>query len=85
METRNLIIKESTFSDCELFAKWEADPSVSEHFTMDDDRDYEYVIREYIDCDNKGKFLQMTLFLKPDETPIGRLVISNILTRIFVR
>lgn len=78
METRNLMIKESTFSDCELFAKWEKDPSVSEHFTMDDDRDYEHIIREYIDCDRKGKFLQMTLFLKPDDTPIGRLVISNI-------
>lgn len=78
METKNLIIKESTFSDCQLFANWESDPLVSEFFTIDDDRDYESVVKEYIDCDRKDKFLQMTIFLKPQEEPIGRLVISNI-------
>ena len=78
METKNLIIRDSIFSDCQLFAEWEADPEVSEFFTIDDDRDYESVVKEYIDCDRQDKFLQMTLTLKPNEGPIGRLVISNI-------
>ena len=58
METKNLIIRDSIFSDCQLFAEWEADPEVSEFFTIDDDRDYESVVKEYIDCDRQDKFLQ---------------------------
>ena len=78
METKNLIIRESVFSDCQIFTEWESSSQVSEFFTIDDDRDYESVVKEYIDCDRKDKFLQMTITLKPDQTPIGRLVISNI-------
>ncbi len=78
METKNLIIRESIFSDCQFFADWESNPVVSDFFTIDDDRDYESVVKEYIDCDRQDKFLQMTLTLKPSEGPIGRLVISNI-------
>ena len=61
-----------------MFAEWESNPVVSQYFTIDDDRDYEAVVKEYIDCDSQDKFLQMTITLKPDEKPIGRLVISNI-------
>ena len=78
METKNLIIRDSIFSDCQLFTEWETSPEVADFFTMDDDRDYESVVKEYIDCDRKDAFLQMTLTLKPNEGPIGRLVISNI-------
>ena len=78
METRNLIIRDSVFSDCMLFTEWETKPEVSDYFNIDDYRDYESVVKEYIDCDKKDKFLQMTLLLKPEATPIGRLVISNI-------
>lgn len=78
METKNLVIRDSTFADCKLFAEWESKQDVTEFFTMDDDRDYEYVVREYVDCDQKNQFLQMTILLKPREIPIGRLVISNI-------
>ena len=78
METKNLIIRDSIFSDCQLFTEWESNPDVADYFTIDDDRDYESVVKEYLDCDRKDKFLQMTLTLKPYEGPIGRLVISNI-------
>ena len=78
METKNLVIRDSVFEDCKIFAEWESTPEVNKYFTMDDDRDYEYVVREYVDCDRKDKFRQMTILLKPDEKPIGRLVISNI-------
>ena len=78
METKNLIIRDSIFSDCQLFTEWETNVDVADCFAMDYDRDYEEVVKEHLDCDQKDTFLQMTITLKPNEGPIGRLVISNI-------
>ena len=50
METKNLDIRESTFDDCILFAKWEQDPAVTEFFTIDEGRSYEDVVTEYVLC-----------------------------------
>ena len=38
MESKNIIIRESVFEDCELFYKWENDPAVEEFFTFDKPR-----------------------------------------------
>ena len=80
LESMNLIVRESTFEDCSVFAKWETDPDVTEDFTIDEDRDYEEVVTEFIRYNMDPAKLQFTILLKPDERPIGRIYISNINT-----
>ena len=92
METNRLIIRESTFADCSFFAEWEVRPEVNEFFTIDDDRDYEQIVTEFIERKNDPTQLQFTICLKPEGKPIGRIYISNInhhydsldITRIYI-
>ena len=48
METKNLIIRESTFDDCSYFADWESDIAVTEFFSIDESRNYEEVVTVFI-------------------------------------
>ncbi|MCQ2551071.1 MAG: GNAT family N-acetyltransferase [Clostridia bacterium] len=92
MESRNLIIRETTFDDCKYFANWEVNPDVTEFFTMDDDRNYEEIVTEFIKDSQDETKLCFTITLKPDMEPIGRVVISGInshydsldITRIYI-
>lgn len=92
METKNLIIRESSFEDCELFAKWEKDPAVTAFFTIDDDRGLEQVVTEFVVGGLDPSVLQFTIALKPEGKPIGRIYISRIdrkhdsldITRIYI-
>ena len=92
METKNLIIRETVFSDCEIFAKWETLKAVTEFFTIDEGRNYEEVVREFVERSNEKDKLQYTICLKPEGRPIGRVYISRIdphsdsmdITRIYI-
>ena len=91
MESKNIIIRPTVFSDCELFAKWESDPNVSEFFSMNSDRDYEEIVTEFVTRSDYVTKLQYTICSK-EETPIGRIYISRIdeesdsldITRIYI-
>lgn len=91
MESKNLVIRPTIFSDCELFAKWESDFSVTEFFSMNSDRDYEEIVTEFINRSNDKTKLQYTICFKDGE-PIGRIYISRIddeddsldITRIYI-
>lgn len=92
MESRNLFIRETTFDDCKYFAEWEKQDVVTEFFTIDEDRDYEDIVTEFINSqDDKSKAF-FTITLKPDNKPIGRIIVSNInehydsldITRIYI-
>ena len=48
MESKNLIIRETVFDDCKYFAEWEKLPEVTEFFTIDEGRDYEQVVTEFV-------------------------------------
>lgn len=78
LETKNLIIKESVFADCSKFAEWESNPDVSKFFTIDEERNYEEVVTEYVRYNLDPTKLQFTIYLKEDGRPIGRVYLSNI-------
>ena len=92
MESKHLVLRNTVFSDCEQFAEWEAQKSVNQFFTMDDDRDYEEIVRDFILSSQDRTKEMFTILLKPDEVPIGRIILSRIdkeedsldLTRIYI-
>ena len=92
VETERIFLRESTFDDCEYFAKWEQMDSVTEFFTINKDRDYEEVVTEFICRQDDDDKLQLTICRKNDEKPIGRIYIRNIdnhydsldITRIYI-
>lgn len=92
METRNLFIRDTQFKDCEYFSLWEKNKDVTEFFSIGEDRDYEEVTREYIERSLDKTKIQLTIFLKETNEPIGRIYISLIdyasdscdITRIYI-
>ena len=78
LETKNLIIRESEFKDCEFFAEWERSPEITKYLSYDSDRDYETVVKEFVlDGENK-EMLQFTIVAKSDEKPIGRIHVTRV-------
>lgn len=95
MESKNLLIRPTTFEDCSLFAVWEKTPEVTEFFSMDDGRDYEEVVREFVTREFDETKLQFTILLKNyqgEDEVIGRIYISRLdrhedsldITRIYI-
>lgn len=92
MESKNLILRKSIFSDCLLFAEWEARPDVNQFFTMNDDRDYEEIVTNFVNYSQDPTKEMYTIILKSEDKPIGRIYISRIdtqedamdLTRIYI-
>ncbi len=78
METKKLIIRETKFEDCKLFADWENREEVSACFAVDDGRDYEEIVREFIDRGHDNTKMQLTITLKPSGEPIGRIIVDKI-------
>jgi RimJ/RimL family protein N-acetyltransferase len=77
MESENLIIRKSVFDDCEIFTKWEQQDYVKEFLTINKERTYEEVVREFITREQDPTKEQYTIILK-DKGPIGRVYLSNI-------
>lgn len=92
MESKNLMLRESEFADCRLFAEWEARKDVNEFFTMNEDRDYEEIVRDFFNFSADPTKEMYTIVLKPEDKPIGRIYLSRIdkeedsidLTRIYI-
>ncbi len=78
MESTNLIIRETVFSDCQYFAEWENKPYIQEYFIMSSLREYEEIVREFILRTLEKDKLQFTILLREEEKPIGRIFISRI-------
>lgn len=78
METKNLIIRETIFEDCEYFAKWEVDPEVTQFLSYDEDRTYKDIVEEWIVDKMDATKLQFTVIDKSIGAPIGRIYISRI-------
>ena len=53
MEAKELIVREAVFDDCRFFAACEREKAVTEFFSMDGDRSYEDVVREFIAAEQK--------------------------------
>lgn len=92
MESKNLIIRETVFDDCKYFAEWEVLPEVTEFFTIDEGRDYEQVVTEFVRNNLDPTKLQFTITLKPEDKPVGKVYISRVnrtedsmdITRIYI-
>lgn len=78
LETKNLVIRETIFEDCEAFAKWETDPDVTQFLSYEEDRTYEDVVEEWILSKQDPTKLQFTIVRKDAGQPIGRVYISRI-------
>ena len=91
MESENIIIRKSTFDDCEIFTKWEQQDYIKEFLTINKERTYEEVVREFILREQKPSDEQYTIILK-NKQPAGRIYLSKIskefdsmdITRIYI-
>ena len=77
METKNLVIRETIFEDCQYFAKWETDPEITQFLSFDEDRTYKDVVQEWILDERDETKLQFTVVRKSIKQPIGRIYISR--------
>ena len=78
LETKDLIIRPSRWEDIEIFYPWELEPAVTKFFSIRDGQTMEDVIKKYIADDTDPKAMQFTICMKPDERPIGRIVLADI-------
>lgn len=92
MESKNIFLRETNFEDCKYFAEWECRPEVTEFFTMNEGRNYEDIVTEYVRYNLDPTKKQFTITLKPEDKPIGRIYLSRInrhedsldITRIYI-
>ena len=78
LETKDLIIRPSEWSDIDIFYPWELEPAVTKFFSIRDGQTKEDVTKKYIADDTDPKAMQFTICMKPDNTPIGRIVLADI-------
>lgn len=78
METKNLLIRETVFEDCQYFAEWETDPEVTEFLSYDEERTYKDVVEEWFADKNDPTKLHFTVVRKDIRQPIGRIYISRL-------
>lgn len=94
LETKDLIIRPSQWSDIEIFYPWELEPAVTQFFSIRDGQTMEDVVKKYIADDDDPKAMQFTICLKPETCegaeaceaaveagtakPIGRIVLADI-------
>jgi len=92
IEGKQVYLRESTFDDCRYFAEWERMDSVTEFFTINADRDYEEVVREFVGRLDSPEEVQFTICMAETDMPVGRIYISRIddhydsldITRIYI-
>lgn len=78
IETQSLVIRPSVWEDTEVFYEWELRPEVTQFFSIRENQTKEDVLRKYIADDDDPKAMQFTICLKPEEKPIGRIVLADI-------
>ena len=78
MKNDRLYLRDTSFDDCELFARWEKDPNVTTFFTISDGRNYEDIVREHFEREVDSTQKEFTICLKDTDEAIGRIYISNI-------
>lgn len=92
MVSNNVIIRKSIFEDCKKFIVWEQQDYIREFLSINKNRSYEEVVREFINREKDFSNEQYTILLKADNIPIGRIYLSNIsretdsidITRIYI-
>lgn len=80
MDSKHLLIRKTSFDDCQSFFKWETSTHVTSFLCIDDDRSFEEIVREMIENESDPTMIQLTILLKETNSPIGRIIISKINT-----
>ena len=91
-EGEKVYLRETVPSDWEIFAYWEKKPEVTEFFTINEGRDLMEVADEIRGRAEDPTQLDITICLKNNNAPIGRVYISRIdphydsldITRIYI-
>lgn len=82
LETKDLMIRPSVWSDIDIFYPWELEEDVTRFFSIRDNQSMEDVVKKYIADDEDPKAQQFTICLKGEEgeepRPIGRIVLADI-------
>ena len=78
MESKELLLRETIFSDCVFFAQCEKEKTVTEFFSMNENRSYEDVVREFLTAEQSPEQEMFTIVLKETERPIGKLWLTHI-------
>lgn len=92
MESKNLLIRDTCFSDYKYFAEWEVQKDVTDFLSIGDNRTYEDIVRESVHRETDPTKLEFTIVLKEENRPIGRVYISRVdpdtnsldITRIYI-
>ena len=92
LESNRIILRPSTFDDCTYFDEWERKAYIKKFFSINDSRNYEEIIREYIVNESNLSKMQFTIVLRDTTKPIGRIYISRLdsslssldITRIYI-
>ncbi len=91
-EGEKVYLRDTVTSDWEIFAYWEKKPEVTEFFTINEGRDLMEVADEIRGRAEDPTQLDITICLKNNNAPIGRVYISRIdphydsldITRIYI-
>lgn len=72
-----VVLRQSVFADCHLFNEWEEQEYIRQFFSINDNRDYEEITKEFVlrSCDESK--IQMTILARKEDLPIGRIYISR--------
>ncbi len=81
MESSDLIIRPTIFEDCADFARWENLDEVTKYLAVDEDVTYKQVVTEFILSLREDQRQMFTITLKPEDKPIGRIMLSRITRR----
>ena len=91
-EGEKVYLRDTVTSDWEIFAYWEKKPEVTEFFTINEGRDLMEIAGEIRERADDPSQLDLTICMKSNDAPIGRVYISNInmhydsldITRIYI-
>ncbi len=78
-ETKDLIIRESVFEDCDTFYEWETWPEVTEFFSISCHQTKEDVYQKFFDDQANEASEQFTIILKDTGKPVGRIVLGDLI------
>jgi len=92
LEGKKVYIRETAEADWDVFAYWEKKPEVTEFFTINEGRDLMEIVDEIRGRADDPTQLDLTICMKSNDAPIGRVYISNInshydsldITRIYI-
>jgi RimJ/RimL family protein N-acetyltransferase len=92
MKSKKLLIRPSSFNDCNIFYTWENQEFIKEFFSISEDHNYEKIVREFVLYEHDPSKFQFTIVLSESLKPIGRIYLSRYdnhlnaidLTRIYI-